>query len=55
MKRNFFFKIHKVLVFLPTTGETNPGNMYSFFVIASLMGGRAPDQGPMNIARLIHL
>ncbi len=26
-----------------------------FFKIASLMGGRAPDQGPMNIARVIHV
>ncbi len=26
-----------------------------FFTIASLMGGRAPDQGPMIIAQVIHV
>ncbi len=29
-------------MFLPVTREPDPSDMYTFFVIASLMGGRAP-------------
>ncbi len=42
-------------MFLPATREPDPGDMFTFIVIASLMGGRAPDQGPMNIAQVIHV
>ncbi len=41
-------------MFLPATREPGPGDMYTF-TIASLVGGRAPDHGPMNIARVIHV
>ncbi len=42
-------------MFLPATREPDSGDMNTFIVIASLMGGRAPDQGPMNIAQVIHV
>jgi hypothetical protein len=35
--------------------EPYPGDMYTFFVITSLMGGQALIPGTMNIARVIHL
>ena len=42
-------------MFLSLTREPDPGDMYTFFVIASLMGGQAPDRDKMNIAQVIHL
>ncbi len=42
-------------MFLPATREPDPGDMYTFFTIAILRGGRTPDQGPMIIARVIHV
>jgi hypothetical protein len=35
--------------------EPDPGEMIIFFVIATLMGGRALRPGTMNIAQVIHL
>jgi hypothetical protein len=44
---NFFLIIHNGLcVFVTNQGAHSRFEMYTFFVIATLMGGRAPDREP---------
>jgi hypothetical protein len=42
----FFVIIHNGLFVFSPTMELDPGDMYTFFMIASLTGGRAPDRDP---------
>jgi hypothetical protein len=42
-------------VLLSPPKEPDPGDMDTFFMIASLMGGRAHDRDKINIAQVIHM
>jgi hypothetical protein len=50
-----FHNSQRTLVFLSPNREPDPGDMNTFFKIASLRGRRALKPGTMNIAQVIHL